>query len=117
MKISIIKLYAQDNRNKDFRLSFAAKYLSRFTTYGIDLANESAALGLSSSLSHSSGFYGDAYFTNPTDSDVDAQQISLDIGYEKEFSEVFTLSGEFSQYFFSSDTANILSNFSTLRYK
>jgi hypothetical protein len=105
-------LNAQDNRNKDFRLSFGAKYLSRFTTYGIDLAQESAAYGLSGSLSHTSGLYTDIYFTNPTNSDIDAQQTSFDIGYEKEFSEVFTLSAEFSQYFFSSDTANILSEFS-----
>ena len=105
-------VFAQDNRNKDFRLSFAAKYLSRFTAYGIDLAEESAAYGFSGSLSHSSGFYTDAFFTNPTNSDIDAQQTSIDIGYEKEFSEVLALSAEFSQYFFSTDTANILSQFS-----
>jgi hypothetical protein len=103
---------AQDNRNTNFRLSFAAKYLNRFTAYGIDLAEESAAYGLSSSLSHTSGLYGDVYFTNPTNTDIDAQQTSFDVGYEKEFSEIFSLSAEFSQYFFSSDTANILSQFS-----
>jgi len=105
-------LIAQDSRDEDFRLSFGAKYLSRFTAYGIDLASESAAYGLSSSLSHRSGFYGDAYFTNPTDSDVDAQQTSFDVGYEKEFSNFFSVSAEYSQHFFSSDTANILSSFS-----
>jgi len=105
-------LYAQDNRDTNFRLSFGAKYLSQFTAYGIDLAEESVAYGLSASLAHTSGFYTDAYFTNPTNSDIDAQQTSIDIGYEKEFSDVFTLSAEFSQYFFSSDTANILSQFS-----
>lgn len=104
-------LHAQDNRNKDFRLSFGAKYLSRFTAYGIDLASESAAYGLSSSFSHSSGFYADAYFTNPAASNIDAQQTSLDIGYEKDFSDFFTLSAEFNQYFFRSDSANILSQF------
>jgi len=103
---------AQDNRNRDFRLSFAAKYLSRFTAYGVDLAEESAAYGFSGSLSHSSGFYTDVFFTDPTNTDIDAQQTSIDIGYEKEFSKVFTLSAEFNQYFFSSDTANILSQFS-----
>jgi len=105
-------LNAQDSRNENSRLSFGAKYLSRFTTYGIDLANESAALGLSTSLSHNSGFYGDIYFTNPTDSDVDAQQTSIDIGYVKEFSDIFAFSAECSQYFYSSDTANIFSQFS-----
>jgi len=113
--LSILKsnvLVAQDSRNDNFRLSFGAKYLSQFTAYGIDLANESAAYGFSTSLSHNSGFYGDVYFTSPTDSDVDAQQTSFDVGYEKEFSDFFTLSAEFSQHFFSSDTANILSQFS-----
>ncbi|MCK5033181.1 MAG: hypothetical protein KAS18_06085 [Calditrichia bacterium] len=105
-------LNAQDNRNTNFRLSFGANYLSRFTAYGIDLAEESAAYGLSTSLLHTSGLYADAYFTNPTSTTVDAQQISFDIGYEKEFSSIFSLSAEFSQYFFSSDTANILSQFS-----
>jgi len=105
-------LNAKDNRNEDFRLSFAAKYLSRFTAYGIDLASESAALGLSTSLSHNSGFYGDIYFTNPTDSDVDAQQTTVDVGYEREISDFFSVSAEYSQHFFSSDTVNILSSFS-----
>lgn len=105
-------LNAQDSRKPDFRLSLGAKYLSRFTAYGIDLAQESAAYGLSASLGHTSGFYTDAYFTNPTNTSVDAQQISFGIGYAKEFSELFSLSAEFSQYFFSSDTSNILSQFS-----
>jgi hypothetical protein len=105
-------LNAQDNRNTNFRLSFGAKYLNRFTAYGIDLAQESAAYGLSASLAHTSGFYTDANFTNPTNTSIDAQQTSFDIGYEYEFSEIFSLSAEFSQYFFSSDTSNILSQFS-----
>jgi len=105
-------IHAQDSRNTNFRLSFAAKYLSQFTEYGIDLAEESTAYGLSTSLIHTSGLYADGYFTNPTSTAVDAQQISFDVGYEKEFSDLFSLSAEFSQHFFRSDTANILSQFS-----
>ena len=108
---SINNLIAQDSRKNDFRLSLGGKYLSRFTTYGIDLAQESAAYGLSASLRHVSGLYTDAYFSTPTNSDIDAQQTAVDIGYEYEFTDKFSVSAEFSQYFYSSDSANIFSQF------
>lgn len=104
-------LTAQESRKKDFRLSFGAKYLSRFTDYGIDLAQENTAYSLSASMYHKSGLYTDAFFTAPTNSDIDAKQTAVDIGYEYEFSDKFSLSAEFNQYFYSSDSANILSQF------
>jgi len=56
----------------------------------------------------------DAHYTRPTSTQVEAQQWSFDIGFEKEFSSRFTMFAEFSQYRFASDTVNIFSQFSNL---
>jgi len=105
---------AQGNEEPALCLSFGAKYLSRYTAYGIDLAGENPAWGLSSSLSHESGFYSDAYFNRPVKTPYESQQVTFDIGYEKEVSTRFTMSAEFSQFFVSSDTVNLLSQFSNM---
>ncbi|MCK5077332.1 MAG: hypothetical protein KAR38_13200 [Calditrichia bacterium] len=113
--ISAFKIVqAEGNEESAFRLSFGAKYLSRFTAYGIDLAGENPAWGLNSSLSHKSGFYSDVYFTRPAKTPYESQQFTFDVGYEKEVSSRFTMSGEFSQFLVSSDTVNLLSQFSNM---
>lgn len=105
-------LAAQDSVTNDYHLSLGSKYLSRFTAYGIDLANENPAWGLNGSISHKSGFYSDAFFTSPLNTTYDAHQFTFDAGYEKEISSWMTLSAEFSQRFPGSDSLNILSEFS-----
>jgi len=105
-------LFAQENSDPDFDLSFGLKYLSRFVAYGIDLAEDRPAWSFSSSLSHRSGFYTNISFTRPTITTFNAQQFSIDLGYEKEFSERFSMYGEFSHYVFSNDTVNVFSQFS-----
>ena len=113
--ISAFKIVqAEGNDESAFRLSFGAKYLSRFTAYGIDLAGENPAWGLNSSLSHKSGFYSDVYFTRPAKTPYESQQFTFDIGYEKEVSSLITMFVEFSQFFTSSDTVNLLSQFSNM---
>lgn len=102
----------QDDTAKDFKFYVGSKYQSRFTSYGIEMANESPAIGLNLSVSHASGFYSGASFVHPVESDLDANQILIDIGYEKEVSSFFLFSIEFNQYFFSNDTLSLLSGFS-----
>ena len=103
---------AQSSDENDFTLSIGTKYMSRFVAYGIDLADESPAWGLNMSLAHSSGFYLDGYYTNPTRASLDARQITFDLGYDHEFSDVFSFYAEFSRYFYSSDTVNVFAQFS-----
>ena len=86
--------------------------MSRFVAYGIDLADESPAWGLNTSFAHISGFYLDGYYTDPTSASLDARQITFDLGYEHEFSDVFSIYAEFSRYFYSSDTVNVFAQFS-----
>jgi hypothetical protein len=107
-------IYAEENSKSAFGLSFGARYLSRFTAYGIDLADESQAWALHTSAAHKSGFYADARFTRPVSSPDNAQQFSFDIGYEKELSSRISVSAEFSQYLYSGDTVNVLSQFSNM---
>ena len=104
--------YSQDKVLKDLKFSVGSKYQSRFTSYGIEMADESPALGLNLSISHTSGFYTDASFISPVKSELDANQISIDVGYEREISSFFSISAEFNQYFFSNDTLSLLSGFS-----
>jgi hypothetical protein len=106
------RLVAQSSDENDFSLSIGTKYMSRFVAYGIDLADESPAWGLNMSLAHTSGFYIDGYYTNPTNTSLDARQMTLDLGYEYEFSDVFTFYAEYSRYFYSSDTVNVFAQFS-----
>ncbi len=93
-------------------MSVGMKYLSRFVAYGIDLAGDSPAWGGNISVGHSSGLYADAYYTRPTNSIEDAQQIALDIGYEKDLSSRLSFYAEFGHYIYASDTVNIFSGFS-----
>ena len=106
-------LHAQDTVANDFNLSLGTKYLSRFTAYGIDLANENPAWGLNGSISHKSGFYSDASFTSPLNTTYDAHQLTFDVGYEGGISSWISLSAEYSQHFSASDTLNLLSEFSS----
>lgn len=103
---------AQEDTIKDFKFSVGSKYKSRFTSYGIEMADESPAIGLNFSVSHASGFYSDASFVSPLQSDLNANQTIIDIGYEKEVSSFFSFSIEFNQYFFNNDTLGLLSGFS-----
>ena len=105
-------LSAQDSEESGFNLSFAAKYLNRFTAYGIDMAGESAAWRASATLSHQSGFYIDGYYTVPTSNLIeDGNQGTFDVGYEAEISDIFSVYAEYAQYFYSSDTVNIFSQY------
>ena len=105
---------ANKNESSSFDLSLKAAYLSRFTAYGIDLADKNPAWRISSAISHSSGFYGNAQLTRPVSSIYDAQQVTIVIGYEREFSYFLALSAQLSHFFYSSDTVNILSQFPNL---
>ena len=107
------QLAAQGTENSELRLSFAGTYLSRFVAYGLDLAGESPALRGSATISHGSGFYADAYYTFPTDNTVEnAQQAMFDVGYEAEFGEIFSFYAEYASYIYSSDTVNVLAQYS-----
>ena len=106
------RVEAQSSDENDFSLSIGTKYMSRFVAYGIDLADESPAWGFNMSLAHTSGFYLDGYYTDPTSASLDARQITFDLGYEHEFSDIFSIYAEFSRYFYSSDTVNVFAQFS-----
>jgi hypothetical protein len=112
LTVFVLNAIAQEDTLKDFNFSIGSKYKSRFTSYGIEMANESPAIGLNLSVSHASGFYSDASFVSPLESDLNANQTIIDIGYEKEVSSFFSFSIEFNQYFFSNDTLSLLSGFS-----
>ena len=106
-------LAAQDSEEADFNLSIAAKYLNRFTSYGIDMAGESPAIRTSATLSHQSGLYTDVYYTMPTSSSIEkGEQGTIDIGYETEFSETFSFYAEFAHYYYNNDTINVFSQYS-----
>ena len=103
---------AQDDIRPSFGMSVGVKYLSRFVAYGIDLAGDSPAWGASMSIGHRSGLYADAYYTRPTSSVEDAQQVALDIGYETEIIPRLDFYAELGHYIYSSDTVNIFSQYS-----
>ena len=121
MNIKLISLFlgllvtvtgAQTDDQPAFAMSASAKYLSRFVAYGIDLAGDSPAWGGNISIGHRTGFYADGYYTRPTKSVEDAQQIALDVGYEHDFSSRLSFYAEFAHYIYASDTVNIFSGFS-----
>jgi hypothetical protein len=105
-------LYAQENDQEDLRLSLNLKYLSRFVSYGIDLADEQSALSIAASLSHRSGFSVAAQATRPNNGAEEAQQWAFSAEYEKELFSSLTLSADLTHYIYQSDTVNVLSQFS-----
>ena len=110
--IMLVKLYGQENHSSDFRFSVGLKYLSRFVDYGIDLSDENPAWSATTSLSHNSGFYIDGRFVKPIETAEDARQLALDIGYEYEFSDYFSMYAEYNYYKYSSDTLHLFSEYS-----
>jgi hypothetical protein len=107
-----MQIYGQNNETSDFRFSVGLNYLSRFVDYGIDLSDESPAWSATTSLSHNSGLYIDGRFAKPTESVEDAKQLALDLGYEHEFSNRFSMYAEYNYYMYSSDTLHLFSEYS-----
>lgn len=105
-------IFAQYDGAENFRLSLGAKYLSRFTAYGIDLAEDKTAVSFSSTVSHKSGISLNGYMTHPSDNSQNLRQWTFGLGYETELIPNFMLSAEYNHYFYNSDTVNILSPFS-----
>lgn len=92
--------------------SAAARYLNRYTSYGIDLSGDRPAISPSLSLSHESGFSAGLEGIMVTGASGGLQRWSLGLGYEFSLSESFTLSGEFNHYQYRTDTAHVLAGLS-----
>jgi len=89
-------------------LSAGMDYLSRYFRYGVDLGADQPALDWHADLSHKKGWLLGGDFVNVMDGSG-FQDGSLYGGYQYDFSENFFLRGEFTHYFYSDDSANILS--------
>jgi hypothetical protein len=105
-------LFAQGADAKNFKLSLRAKYMSRFTAYGIDLAEDQPAFALASSLSHESGISLGIHLTQPNDNGDNLRQWSFGLGFDKEILSGLTLTAEFGHYLYNSASINVLSSFS-----
>lgn len=90
--------------------SAAISYLNRYNAYGIDLA-ETGAASLSLDLSHASGFSAGAAAIRTMGAGGELQNWSASLGYELTLADLLTLSGEFTHYEHSNDTANVLAAF------
>jgi len=104
-----IGVFAQGADSNILRLTLGAKYLSQFTAYGIDLAENKSALALNSSLSHKSGI---SLSTQPNVNGDNLRQYSFGLNFDKEISPRLTLSAEFDHYLYNDANINILSSFS-----
>lgn len=102
----------EDDQDLPWSVHVGARYVSRFTNYGIDLGQDNAALPLAIGVSHSNGlsFTGEAVNVfGPTGG---FQQSSIALEYERSLSDLFTVSLEFTHFFYRSDTMNVLSGLS-----
>lgn len=101
-------LPAQDQDESSWSASVGARYLSRYTAYGVDLGNELPAAGYSLGLGHVSGLSLGVGAVQTLGSGGSLQNWSLSAGYDWEATDWFTLSAEFSHYGYENDSANVL---------
>ena len=118
MQFTLLFIFAEtgvmlaQNDEPAFNFSVGSKYYSRFTAYGISLSGDNPAWGLNAGVGHSSGLYGDIFYTRSLNTENNEQQVALDIGYELEFSPRFSMYAEYGHYQFSSDTLHAFAQFS-----
>ncbi len=104
---------SDEDEDQSWSASAGAKYLSRFTTYGIDLSQNRSAVALEAELGHEIGlsFGAEAYSMLGTDGGY--QQSSFHIGYERSVSEAVTLSGVYTYHNYKNDSLNVLAGISS----
>ena len=98
----------EDELESPWNVSAAARYLSRYTNYGVDLSGDRAALAYNIGLAHEGGFNVSAGAINTVGTGGGLQQWSLGVGYDLQVSEVFTLSAEYTHFSYANDSVNVL---------
>ena len=98
----------EDELESPWNVSAAARYLSRYTNYGLDLSGDRAALAYNMGLAHEGGFNVSAGAINTVGTGGGLQQWSLGVGYDLQVSAVFMLSAEYTHFSFANDSVNIL---------
>ena len=84
------------------------KYLSKFTSNGVDLSQDQPALSLKAGIAHVSGLSLEVNPVIVLGSNGGYQQSSFALAYEKSLTTIVALGFEFAHYSFKSDTANAL---------
>lgn len=105
---------AQEEEEEElpWSVDVGARYLSKYTNYGIDLGQDRAAMPFGFGISHRSGFTFSSEVVNVLGSSGGIQQSSISLEYERSLSALISLSFEFSHYFYRSDTLSALSGLS-----
>ena len=89
-------------------LTLGTKYLSQYTSYGVDLSDDQSALQHSLGITHRSGWSLGIDGIQVLGSNSRFQQWSMKIGYEYECTDWLTAGAGFSHTEYRSDTVSIL---------
>lgn len=98
----------QDDGDPKWSVSFGSRFLSRYTSYGVDLAGDQSAFSHSASLSHISGASAGIRAIQTLGTDAGLQSWSFDAGYDYELSDYLTLSAAYSYTSYKNDSVNVL---------
>ncbi len=101
-----------DDAEEPWNLSANASYLSRYTSFGVDLSEDEPAILLEATLAHASGVNCGVEALGRTGGNSGYQQASLHLGYERDLTKVVKLSGIYTYYTYSSDTISVLAGIS-----
>ncbi len=101
-------LSQEEDEGGIWSVTTGAKYLSKFTSNGVDLSQDQPALSVNAGIAHASGL---SLAVNPVivlGSNGGYQQSSFALAYEKSLTTFVALGLEFAHHSFKSDTANAL---------
>ncbi len=98
--------------DEPWNVSTNASYLSRYTSFGVDLSEDEPGVLLEASLTHASGVSFGVDALGRTGEHSGYQQSSFHLGYERELTKSFKVSGIYSYYSYSNDTVSVLAGIS-----
>ena len=98
----------EDEEAQNWNASVAAKYLSRYTSYGVDLSEDQPALLFEGYIFHSSGLNVGASVISAVGSHSGYQQSSFHLGYIRNVGKVLTISAAYKFHSYKDDTLNVL---------
>jgi len=110
--------YAQEENEEEegaqnWSFSAGAKYLSRYTTYGVDMSQDQPALSFDAGMFHASGFNFGAEAISTLGSSGGYRQSSVHVGYSHSFGEKWTALGMYTYHSYQSDTLSALAGLSS----
>lgn len=103
----------EDDGDQPWNATAGTKYLSRYTTYGIDLSQNRSAISFQGEISHEIGLSVGAEAFTMLGTDGGYEQSSFHLGYERPVTKSITLSGVFTHHSYKNDSLNVLAGISS----